>query len=284
MTSAFEAIPALFLILASFPLFAIAFLKIVGMMVEHEIDTFPGVVALGILFALLGTMCITKSPVIPWAILLVVSTSMAFYPFAAKQVSLLDHRRINRSSIEKYYEAWATRPDNAAAALSLAKALYDHGYREAGIAIADSTLSRFSKELDIQTMRSPRDMFRHEDILLQRWKSQNDLRQSQPLKCAHCGTSNDPAALQCSKCQRPHLLEAIRTGDSMAKLGGKLVLGFAIVAGSIVGTVAASLQFKGAMQSIVVVSGVGLVGLVFAWMFRQPRYDATIYRPIVSED
>lgn len=283
MPSAFEAIPQLFLILLSFPLFAVAFLKIVGMMLEHSIDVVPGVIALGIAFALFGAMCISTNPVVPWAILLVVATMLAFYPFAARQWSDLDHRRIHRGQVEKFYAAWAERPDNAPAALSLSAALYDFGYRAAGIHLAESVLERYSRELDPVTLRAPRDFFRQEEQLLKQWKRVAEPRQFEPVRCPNCLSFNPAHELQCSQCGRPHILERIRSGDGGAAMAGKLVLTWALIAGLIVATVAAATTLHDVPRFVTILGGFGGVAWALAWLFRRPKFEKTGYRPLVED-
>lgn len=283
MNTAFDAIPAFMLILVSFPLFAVAIVKIVGMMLEQSIETVPGFLALGIVLAMFGGMCISKSPVIPWAILLVLATMLAFYPFAARQICALDHRRINKDAIERAYQAWAARPDNAAAALLLAKALYQHGYRAAGMKLAETTLAGVSTEMDPFTMRSPRDFFRMEELELKKWQRESTPDQFRPISCPHCSAQNDPALLECPQCGRPSILEAVRAGDSLGRMAGKLVLGWALIAGAIVGTVAAATSLKGILALLAMATGLAAVGGLLAWLFRQPKFDGTLYRPIVED-
>lgn len=277
-----EAGPALILLVVTFPLFAIVIVKVVGLILEGAIDLITGIIAISIALAMFVAMAITKDPVLPWAILVVMGTMIAFYPFAAQQVSDYDHRRINLESLERHYAAWAQRPDNSSAALGLARCLYDRGYRSAAVSLADRMLSAYSTEIDMQTMRSPREMFREEDILLKRWKRSLTTDDSRPIRCS-CGNKNPAHVLDCERCGRPHVLEASRRSQNGGRFLGKLILAWALIAGCLVCSAANAAYAPQQWRTPGFIACLAVVGGILAWLFRRPRHDQTVYRPLVDD-
>lgn len=277
-----DAGPALILLVITFPLFAIVIVKVVGLILEGAIDLIVGLVAISIALSMFVAMAITKDPVLPWAILAVMGTMVAFYPFAAQQVSDQDHRKINLETIERSYAAWAERPDNSAAALGLARGLYDRGFRAAAVSLADRILSAYSTEVDMATLRAPREMFREEDLLLKKWKRSLTTDDSAPIRCS-CGHANPPHLLECERCGRPHVLEASRRSQHGGKFIGKLVLAWALIAGCIVGAAANAAYSPPQWRTPGFIACLAVVGGILAWLFRRPKHDQTVYRPIVED-
>lgn len=277
-----EAGPALILLVITFPLFGIVLVKVVGLILEGAIDLIPGIVAIGITLAMFVTMAITRDPILPWAILVVMGTMIAFYPFAAQQICEQDHRKINLESIERYYSLWAERPDNSSAALGLARGLYDRGYRAAAVSLADRILSAYSTEIDMQTLRSPREMFREEDLLLKKWKRTLTTNDSGPIRC-QCGHENPAHLLECETCGRPHVLEASRRSQNGGKFIGKLVLAWALIAACLVGSAVNAAYAPPQWRTPGFIACLAIVGGILAWLFRRPRNDQTIYRPLVDD-
>jgi hypothetical protein len=277
-----EAVPTLLLVLMSFPVFGFAIIKIAGMMLEHEIEAVPGIVAIGMCLAMFGTVAISKHPWIHLATIVVAATLLAFYPYAAKQFALTDHLKINRESIEKHYLSWSMRPDNSAAALALSDSLYKHGFRATAIGISSSVLGGYSKELDLQSLRAPRDAFRNEDYRLKQWLREFDVESAAPIRCPFCSTPNDPARLECESCGKAHILELVRGGPSSSSVAGKLILGWAMVAGLLVGTVAAS-ALPMPVSLILIFVGFGSVFATLGLLFKRGKFDQMAYQPMVED-
>ncbi len=266
----------------SFPVFGFALVKIAGMMLEHEIESTPGMIAIGMCLAMFGTVAISRHPWIPLATIVVAATLLAFYPYAARQFALTDHIKINRDEIEKHYLSWSLRPDNSAAALALSDSLYKHGFRTTAIGIATSVLGGYSRELDLQSLRAPRDAFRNEDFRLKQWLRDFEPESAAPIRCPFCNTPNDPSRLECESCGKAHILELVRSGPTSSSVAGKLVLGWAMVAGLLVGTVSAS-ALPMPLSPILIIGGFLSVFSILALLFRRRKFDQTVYQPIVQD-
>lgn len=229
-----------------------------------------------------GTVAISKHPWIPLATIVVAATLLAFYPCAARQFALTDHIKINRDEIEKHYLSWSMRPDNSAAALALSDSLYKHGFRATAIGISTSVLGGYSRELDLQSLRAPRDAFRNEDFRLKQWLRDFNPETAAPIRCPFCQTPNDPSRLECESCGKAHILELVRSGPSSSLVAGKLVVGWAMVAGLLVGTVSAS-SLPMPYSAIFIASGFLSVFAVIGMLFRRGKYDQTVYQPMVED-
>lgn len=283
MPNPIEGISQLFLIILAFPIFAFCWLRVVNLMLIGAVETVAGIVTLGLSLVLYGWMCISTSMVITWSILLVVSTLTAFYPFAERQLMQNDHRNINKNKIESHYDQWSARPDNVAAACALASALYDHGYRAAAIALSDQAINTLSSEMDPMSMRSQRDLFGNESRQLEKWKRTLDERSAVPISCPNCKHNNPPHLLLCEKCSQHHVLLVIRKGDKLGKVVGKLLIGWTLVALFLVLIVYGVMLPTKAMQvAFITVSSGSIIGIM-AWLFRQPKFDQTMYRPLVDD-
>jgi hypothetical protein len=79
------------------------------------------------------------------------------------------------------------------------------------------------------------------------------------------------------------VLEAMRRGDKVSHLAGKLMLGWTLIAGLIVALVAVMSNVRSPFPFVALVIGLSLIGFVFSWLFRQPKFDSTMYRPIVED-
>ena len=268
----FEMIPSLFITLATIIVMGFAVLKIIGMMIMKEMDVIVGVLALGILFAILGVTIWSHSEVVAGATFVVTLTLMAFFPFASAQLERLQHREIDVAGLEKAFYNAIQRPDNIAVRFQIAKIIYDLGLPGHAIAITETTLQVLSTQWDDVQNRSLRDVFRNEELTAKEWRRNlRDPDAFKPVTCPKCGKVNGPGQLACIGCGGPYLLELARKLDVRSKFVGKLVLAWAALAAFLVGAVFASQKLSGALLYGVFFGALAAVGGLLTWLFRDPQ-------------
>jgi hypothetical protein len=91
------------------------------------------------------------------------------------------------------------------------------------------------------------------------------------VACPRCKHKNEAGTIACAGCQGPFLLDLARGIDPRQKIRSKLVLGFAMVAGFLTGTVYAWSVIEGDLRWAVFGAGLATVAGVFTWMFQHKR-------------
>jgi hypothetical protein len=275
MGNPFDAIPAFLITLALIPVMGFAVVWIIGQMIMKSMDGATGTLALGITALLFGAAILARNPIVPGAIMVVTITLLAGYPFAEKQLGRQIGREINLERIEKSHAALSARPDNTAAWFSLAECLWRHGWQGHAIAIADQVLLSLDSTMDGFQNRSVRDMFRSEELRLKEWKRNADPNLCQPIACPLCGHKNAPGPIACGGCGKPYLLEKARRTDLRGRFVGRLVMGWALLALSLVSGAWIGTLVVFPYSVLVVLAAVGVAGVILAWIFKGPAGDAT---------
>ena len=269
---AFAAVPHFLITMALIPVIGCAVIWVVREMIMQSIGGLEGIVALSILIAMFVGSIVSPSPLVAGASLLSILALACFFPFAEAQMGKRVGRELNATRIDRAHEAIAAKPDNAAAWFELAHAMHERGWQGHAIAVAEQTLNGLSADPDPFTQNSLRSLFWSEELALKQWKKSADPRLCRPIKCPLCGAPNPPGPIACAGCGKPYLLELSRKSDTVTGLVGRLVLGWALVAGAIAaGAFAGSMGFGvyGVLVSLAV------VGAVLWWLFRSPLGDAT---------
>lgn len=267
-----EMLGGLMIAVASGVVLGIAFLLIVYKMIDGDIPVGMG---LGSLVGIIGVLMMTAKPphpAIPGVVLIVALTLMAFFPFMLNQLDKADLNSFDVGRLQKAYQALAARPDNFASKLEVAKALHSQGFVHQAIAIANETLNSIPTERDNVTNRSLRDQFRDEDYKVKQWMRTAGKAPlyAVHMKCANCGFENQLNAIVCGKCGHTYLLDVARKGDNKAKVIGKLVLSWGLLALFLVGAASAGLAMPGIAGISVILGSLVAIGFLFAWMFRSP--------------
>ena len=257
---------------ASGVILGIAFLLIVYKMIDGEI---PAGMGLGSLVGIIGVLMMTAKPphpAIPAVVLIVALTLMAFFPFMLNQLDKADLNSFDVGRLQKAYQSLAARPDNFASKLEVAKALHSQGFVHQAIAIANETLNSIPTEKHNVTNRSLRDQFRDEDYKVKQWMRTAGKAPlyAAHMKCGNCGHENQLTAIVCEKCGHTYLLDVARKGDNKAKVIGKLVLSWGLLALFLVGSASAGLAMPGIAGISVILGSLVAIGFLFAWMFKTP--------------
>jgi|GEM_PF-984510 len=283
--------PQFLITLALIPLFGYGVLRVIRMMIDGDVGAVQGVVALfavigvqGVvaLFAVIGTLAIAitaRSNAVTGAIALVTIALMAFFPYAATQMERLEHRDIRGDELDKAHRALAERPDNVNARFMIARVLYEQGMVGYAIATVEQTLAGLpdaidpvhNRSIDPVHNRSVRDIYRNEFYTAKQWRnSLRDPKAFDPVKCPACGTMNYPGDLACRGCRGAYLLDLARTMDNPRRFLGKLVMAWALVALVLAAISMAALNYPSSVTFTVAALGIGTVGAVLWWLFRDP--------------
>lgn len=265
------ALPGLLVSLALAPICAFAILRIMKFMFDGELDAGPGIAGIITVLVVLGLTIMSKSNVIAGVVMVTVVSLMAFFPFAVDQAANAEVRGMDIDKLDKVHREIIGRPENIASYFALAEIVHALGLEGHAIVIAEQTLERLSTEMDPVKNQSLRDVFRTEESRTKQWRRVlRDQAAFRAVACPRCGHRNEPGAIACGGCQGPFLLELARKIDPRQKIRSKLVLGFAMVAGFLTGTVYAWWVIEGDLRWVVFTLGLATVAGVFTWMF-QPR-------------
>lgn len=257
---------------ASGVILGIAALLIVYKMIDGDIPVWMG---FGSLIGIVGVLLMTAKPphpAVPAVVLIVALTLMAFFPFMLNQLDRADLNSFDVGRLQKAYQSLAARPDNFASKLEVAKALHSQGLVHQAIAIANETLNSIPTEKHNVTNRSLRDQFRDEDYKVKQWMRAAGKAPlyAAHMKCGSCGHDNQLTAIVCEKCGHTYLLDVARKGDNKAKVIGKLVLSWGLLALFLVGSASAGLAMPGIAGIGVILGSLVAIGFLFAWMFKTP--------------
>lgn len=274
-----EYLPAFLITMASIPIMGFAIIYIIREMIMGNIDGITGTIALGVTLVLMGAGILARNPLVPGAIFVITITLLVGYPFAEKQLSHQVGRELNAQKIEKAHAALSARPDNTAAWLTLAEALWRHGWQGHAIATCEQVLNQLDTHQDGFHNRSVRDLFLKEELRMKEWKRRADLRLCQPLKCPLCGAENAPGLIACCKCGKPYLLELSRRVDVRSKFVKRLIIGWAMLALVLVGGawLGTLLAFPGSVFAVL--GAVSAAGVIL-WRLFAPRLGDATSSPI----
>jgi hypothetical protein len=266
-----DALPGLVIALGLAPVCGFAILRIVLLMVDGELGAGPGTVALIAMLAVLVVTIMSKSSAVAGVVIVVLVSLIVFFPYAVEQVASAEVRGMDIDKLDRVHREIIERPENVASYFALAEIVHALGLEGHGIVIAEQTLQRLSTEMDPIKNQSLRDVFRNEEARAKQWRRNvRDIAAFRAVACPRCGRPNEPGTIACVGCQGPFLLELARKIDPRARIRQKLVVGFALVAGFLTGTVYAWTAIEGDLRLVAFGLGLGTVAGVFTWMF-QPR-------------
>ncbi len=193
---------------------AIWVVMLVNWMIVGEIDGLMGVIGIGFMITL---ALMAVSPPAPGmgpfflgaAILTLIATPITRFSMDRRALNSIDIE-----TIERAYEMLRQRPDNYAAKLRLARALYNKGLIAHAVAIGEAALQP-----------APDIAFSEEKYMLKRWKGQLTMVQNPTtnIRCINCGEFNEPGQIMCKKCGHAFLLSYAKGQFMKPSIARKLV-------------------------------------------------------------
>lgn len=260
-----------FVSLALIPVMGFAAVWIVSRMVQGDLGVAPGLAGLGALVVLMMIAVLVPDQKMTAPVFLVTVVTMAFFPFAETYLERTGLDSAETDRLDKAHRELAVRPENVPARFDLARALNDRGLSGHAIAIAEDALNGLSTQRDPMSNRSQRDLFVNEDIMVKKWRRElKDPRAFEPVKCPDCGQPNPPGTLACSKCKGPYLLSLARKADHRGKIVGRLLFGWSLTAGLLVGCAWIGMAVKWPDNAGFIAVLIAAIGGVMTWLFR-PR-------------
>lgn len=256
---------------------AFAVLMVVYRMIDAALHVAVGFGIIGLLLVVLFFCVWPPHPAVPAIALVCVVASMVGFPFAESYLEKVLGEELEVDQLEKVLKAWHARPDNVAAQLQLAEALYRQGFRHHAIALGNDALSRASTRMDNVSNTSIRDMFRREEYYLRQWEMEQTPA-PRDVMCPGCRTMNPPNAIFCQKCQHPHLLHLSRTTNAGMAVFGRLAFTFALICVAIVGGCAVGLAFDGSLKWIAFSVMFAIVGGAVAFILRTRQAYSGAYK------
>lgn len=244
-----------------------AVLMVVYRMIDTDLSAAVGVVIIGLLLVTLYFCVWPPHPVVPAIALVMVVAGMVSFPFMESYLSKVLMEEIDVDQFEKVLKAWHARPDNIAAQMQLAAALYGQGFRHHAIALGNDALNRASGHVDNVKNTSIRDMFRREEYQLRQWEQQQTPAPRE-VACPSCSHKNPVTAIFCQKCEQPHLLHLSRRSNVSTAVFARLALTFALICVAVVGGCGVGLAFDGPIKWIAFGAMFVIVGGLIYWLLR----------------
>lgn len=176
---------------------AIWSVMMINWMIVGEIDALAGL--FGLAFgATLGVLSVNPpDPGLRPLFLAAAILTLIVTPITRLSMDRMALASIDIEAIERAYEMLRQKPDNYAAKMRLAKALYNKGIIAHAVAICEEALRPAS---DIT--------FSEEKYMLKRWKGQLSMvpNTTKDIRCINCNELNEPGNVFCKKCRHAFLL------------------------------------------------------------------------------
>jgi hypothetical protein len=251
-------------------------------MVEGEIDAITGTSAIFVALALLAVSQFSSNIYVPTVILVVLVTSMLFFPFAQTLFSERMHRQIDTDELQRAHEALERDGTNVHAMFEVSRVLHKAGMAGHAIGVAEAAASRLSSAPDPITNRSARDAYRRELYALEDWKRNASKEDFEQVACPRCKRLNPPGSLACLHCGGPFLLDLSRMSTYGDRFLPRLVYAWiALMLTLSVATVVGS-QTSGREQLLAVGTCVALGGFAIASLVRAPTMKSVAGRYSVT--
>lgn len=272
-----EAIPKFILTFGVMIGVGIPLLITISWWVEGSLDT---VYALAGIILQIGMIVVGIASPQEWvagAVIVTALAGVAFFPYAEEQMVQHDIREINMDQLDRSVQALAADPTNVPAKLKIAQAAHEFGLPGHAIAIVEQTMHELSTVHDALHNRSIRDLFRAEEQQAKQWRRElRSKRAFDPVECPHCGAKNYPGQIACRGCNRSYLLELARKTTVRSRVQGKLMLGFCVVASTIVGSVWSATSFItvekiNPLGFVIIGCIIAAAGAILAGLFRTKR-------------
>ncbi len=254
------------------PICAFCAVVIIRWMIGGDVEAWVGSLAiLGIILTLAIAVGSHNTAVQICAVTGMVSL-MVFFPFAGDYLDRQDLRTITAEHIDKGHAELSLHPENFPAWFTLARNLYEFGYRGHAIALAEQTLDRIPNVPDPFKNCSVRDLFRTEEYEVKKWRRESGHPSyHKPLLCPRCKAPNLPGHINCQRCGGPYLLELSRKAPRRSKVFAKLLLGWAVIAVLIPSAGVAAIMAKGALGSMSVLAVILAGGATLFFVLKPPR-------------
>jgi hypothetical protein len=266
-----EALPALATTIPLFLLTGFGLLKLVGMLLMHEITLWAALAGMAVLLLTLYVGIKAGGSALALGILVALAALMAFYPFALEQLDSAELREVDADALLRAHVAISEQPNNIPAWFRLAEMLYALGLPGHAIALTERILATLSTSLDPMQNRSVRDLYRAEEWRAKRWREElRDPRAFHPIACPKCGVRNPPGEVRCAGCQCHYLVEYVRLMPGRASMATTLLLGWCIILAGVVGGAWALLNLGTAAGWLALLVILLSTGGVLYWLFR-PR-------------
>ncbi|MBS1705917.1 MAG: hypothetical protein JST40_08590 [Armatimonadetes bacterium] len=260
--------PMFFLTLIMIPIFGLLIWKILGMMIEKDIDLITGIVAIFAIVMLFGLSIWAPHPAIPIVVILTVVSCAVAYPFALDMLDKFLSRQVDVEQLDKAHYALSQNPSNPVPRFEIARLLYEMGLKGSAILLAENTLAGLSTTMDPSRNASFRDMFKVEESKAKYWrKTLTDPHAYDPIPCPRCQALNPPGQIACQKCEGPFLLDILRHNTRTSSIVGRLVLSLALVAITIGVGAVIGLTLGGIYQVLAFLVMMGLVGFILWRLF-----------------
>ncbi|MBX3120116.1 MAG: tetratricopeptide repeat protein [Fimbriimonadaceae bacterium] len=176
---------------------AIWCIMMINWMIVGEIETLAGLVGLGF-GVTLGVLSVNPpDPGLRPLFFAAAVITLILTPITRLTMDRMALASFDIEAIERAYEMLRSKPDNYAAKLRLAKALYNKGLILHAVAICEEALRPAS---DVT--------FSEEKYMLKRWKGQIGMVQNptRDIRCINCNELNEPGHILCKKCGHAFLL------------------------------------------------------------------------------
>jgi len=250
---------------------AICVLLIVYKMIGGEIPAAGGLGAIAVLIGVMWFCVSPPHPAVPGVALVVIVSLMVSFPFVEKQLEVRELRAYDLTRLERAFTALEQKEDNPSAAFEAARWLWQQGFRQDAMVIAEATLNKLDTRRDEVRNTSMREMFRNEEGMLRNWKREPMVMESaQSRVCPACKTVNEAGALKCAGCKRPYLLDKAKLASFKDKVMAKLLFSYAAICGLIVGGAAIGMALEGVARWVAVIGAVAVVGALLGWMLKPP--------------
>ena len=255
---------AFLLTLFVIPVFGVATVLVIRLMILKEMEVPTGLISLAAILNAFVTIIWVPSPLIKGVILVSFIALMVLYPFALDQLARSDLREFNADRIDQFHAVLHQNPRNAPAAFGLAQALYQHGLRGHAIALADQVAQTLSSQADPVSMRSTADLYRSEIAMLRRWQNESQAPQWwKPFKSRLCNASIPPGPWVCPQCQAAYFRDHVMAMEGTNKVMLRLVVTWALLSVLIPGA-----AFLGTVGGVIPALALfAICGALVYWLF-----------------
>jgi hypothetical protein len=223
-------------------------MTLVQRLIMGEVDPFTGF--MGICLALgLGYMSFKPPvPILQPVSIVALYISGTLIPILRAGYRRHELKSVDVEALEKAYEGFIFRPNNAPAQMRLARHLYNLGVRGHAFVLAENAVQHL-----------PRKFFPEEYRLVEQWRQHPPHKSEfEPIACVECGHKNAPGLIHCGQCGARYLLDRVKGKPFSSALGKKLLAGWVLLVLILVGfPVAATLgpiNKAGMIASIVVIA------------------------------
>lgn len=252
-----------------FPFMGLIVVKIVSMMMQHELEAWVGFTVIFMLSGAFGLCIASPSAEFSMALTILVALMIVFYPFAQRQLARATFHDLDVQALERVMESISAHPDLVPAYFELAQRLHALGMEGQAIAIAERTVQGLSQQFDAVRLTSQRDHYRQEESRMKQWKRDlKDPHAFRPIKCPQCHTPNPPGEIACVKCRAPYLALLFRGKSMQSRVVGRLLLAYALTGASLIGVTAAAMLLSGTTRWVAVFGTFIPLMCCLAWLFR----------------